>query len=293
MIRSMTGFGRAEERGKEGALDVLVRSVNHRHLKVSIRGPEGLVPYEDRLERLVREHVSRGMVALTVRIHASHGSPVGHVNEANLQAYRDRLQELAERLDLAPPRDLASLLPLPGVICEGAAGDLAEDRYLVIEEVVRQALQALVESRVAEGACLEAGFRAGVTALEAVVQRIQEGSRQTPARLRERLRLRLEALLSGGEAGLDPGTLEREAAVLADRADITEEVDRLRAHIAGFREELGAAAGSGRKLEFYVQEMVREANTMGSKAADHGVAREVIDLKVELERLREQLQNVE
>jgi uncharacterized protein (TIGR00255 family) len=293
MIRSMTGFGRAEQAGAAGSVEVQARSLNNRYLKISVHGPEGFTPYEDRLERLARGHVSRGTLTLIIRCHGGGAAPVGQINQAALRQYHATLTALGTELGAAGVVSLGQLLALPGVVVEPEIHTMAAEAAAQIEQVAGEALAALVASRAAEGTRLAQGLQDGLAVIEVSLDGVATQAAQQSRLLADRLRCRLEALLADVPARLDQETLEREVAVLADRADLSEELARMRAHLAAFREELEGTPGSGRKLEFLVQEMQREANTMGSKSLSAEVTREVIVIKAEIEKLREQLQNVE
>lgn len=295
-LRSMTGFGRGEAAAPGGRVVVEARSVNHRFCEVAFRMPPRYAVLEARLRKLVTDQVARGRVDVTLSPAADDAASRGPVIDwAAAEALRARLEELRLRLGLPGEVDLALLAAQRGVFAaEEPAG---EPVWEPVAEAARAALDALLAMRVEEGAALEADFRARLARMAALVEEVATRAPAVPAEYRERLAARIRALL-GGEGGvgrtvLDPGRLEQEVALMADRADVTEEVTRLRSHLGQIGGLLGAAEPVGRKLEFLFQEVHREVNTIGSKSADLSITRAVLELKAELERLREQVANVE
>ncbi len=291
-LRSMTGFGRGEATLGSAVVGVEVRCVNSRHLDLRVRLPRDLASLEARARAIAAGHFARGQVEVSVRI-ARQAAPESLV-EIDFDAasrYASAAAELRERFDL--PGELApqALLSLPGV-ARLVDPELPEDAAAeAVEQALRQACAAAAEIRAREGESLERELRARlerglerVTQIEARAEEIQRG-------LRERLEKRLSALAP--EIELDAGRLEQEVVLYADRMDVTEETVRWRSHCEQFRETLDSDGPVGRKLEFLLQEMGRETNTIGSKALDAPVARAVVELKTELEKIREQVLNVE
>ena len=303
MIRSMTGYGTAQVALEDGrVVRAEIRTVNHRHLAVSVNLPRGWEGLRPRVMEKVREVLSRGSVSLSVACDRGGGREVGRpvLDLERARRYVWLLRGAAEELDVDDRLDLAGLAALPGVLGtevsqgEGDEADGPPEEELVA--CVEEALCGVVGMREAEGRRMEEELRRGVRRIEAETDGIEA---LAPARLlreRDRLRERVRAL--AGEVATDEDRLAREIAYLAERWDIAEEVARLRSHVALFVETLDGAGGGGdgkvgKRLGFVVQEMFREANTVGAKANDAGISAGAVAIKEELERLREQLENVE
>jgi uncharacterized protein (TIGR00255 family) len=292
MIRSMTGFGAAEGTVGKARVSVELRSVNHRFFSPSIKLPGQLTRWEAEVREAVRLKVSRGHVTVGARLERPEGEgPV--IDEAAFAARAAALTALQKRHALGGTVDVATVLRMPDVV-RSVNGD--EDEAGTAEEfmaIVSSAVAALSDSREAEGRRLVSLINDRISALSATMERIAE---RNPARVlahRDKLRENVKTLLDG--AVLDEQRLAQEVALLAERYDIGEEIDRFRVHLSAFRETLSAAdiAGVGKRLGFLLQELLREANTTGSKANDAAMQKEVVLLKEELERIREQVENLE
>ncbi|HUW99767.1 MAG: YicC/YloC family endoribonuclease [Phycisphaerae bacterium] len=295
MIRSMTGYGTAERTTKEARIGVEIRTVNNRSLKISQRTPEGLGAAEAEIERLLRERLSRGTVFVRLAVEPVGAAARAPLNHEVLLAYWKDLAEVRKRLGAAdePPK-IESLLALPGVVGDEAVlltgiRDLAE----IVREVTVEALDRLDAMREAEGEATARDMAAHLDDLERHVAAIRERAPGVIEEYHQRLRERASALAKGVEIALDDTSLAREVAFFAERADINEELARLASHLEQTRALLGASEPVGRRLEFLTQEMVRETNTIGSKSSDADIARQVVELKVGVDRLREQSQNIE
>ena len=296
MIRSMTGYGHASFAVEGVGFEIELRSVNHRHLDARVRLPRGLTAFEGEMRTWIAERLARGKVDASVRV-LSAGVPAETV-ELDLTAaerYLRAARELAQRHDVPGTLDLRGLLGLPGV-ARVVERELAEEAVRApLAAAVATALDSLEAMRVAEGAALDRELRSRLTRIQALVQGVEARSAEVQRAVRERLRKRAEQL-RGEVGGLDEARLHQEVVWAADRLDVTEEVVRLRSHANQFLALLDAAGAqqqAGRRLDFLLQEMAREANTIGSKGSDAPIAHLVVDLKAELERLREQVQNVE
>ncbi len=293
MIRSMTGFGRAEVERNGRALVAEIRSVNHRFLEVSPRLPRGLQIHEDKLRASLSERLERGKVNLTVSWKGSREEGgVLSVDMELARRYVEILQEMRASFGFRDPVTLGQLMALPDVL-RWSEPELDEDEaWSFLKETVDRALDGLVAMREAEGRALADDLLARMstlrTSLDAVAERVPERAREA----KEKLHARVTELLKG-EAEVDEDRILIEAAFQADRMDCTEETVRLRSHIDQFDSLIREGGAVGRKLNFLTQEMNREANTIGSKANDSAVARHVIQLKEEIEILREQIQNLE
>lgn len=291
MIRSMTGFGAAE--GPVGSVRVAVemRSVNHRFFNPSLKLPAVLGRWEGELRELLRRRISRGHVTLVARVERGPANGIG-VSEERFAACVQELRDLRQRHDLEGPLDLATVLRMPAVL----AADANEELDGSLEEltaIVEQALSQLMEMRSAEGERLAALLEERLGTVEQALERI---AARAPARLvneRERLRRSVQELADG--VAVDDARIAQELAILADRLDVSEEVDRFRSHLVEFRTAVRRRSVEpvGKRLSFLLQEMLREANTTGSKARDATLTHDVVAVKEELERIAEQVENIE
>lgn len=292
MTVSMTGFGRATSTHGGRHATVEARSVNHRHLVVKWRLPSRFTRYETRLEEIVRGAVARGSLEVNLRIETKAADGVA-IDVALARRYGAAIHEL----DASATIDWAGILALPGVVATVEADSAEDDELAMVEQTLNAALVELVAMRTEEGARLAVELLALTDAAQEQLALIEVRAAGLPALAKSRLEQRLSELLTGGTAKLDGPTLEREAAMIADRCDVREEIARLRSHFAGFRELLakrrGPTTSIGRTLDFQVQEMGRETNTIGSKLQDAEATKCVVALKTAVERLREQVQNVE
>lgn len=292
-MRSMTGFGTAAADTAWGRLSVEMRSLNHRFSEVSVRLPRELAPLEERVRAAVQRRVQRGRVE--VAIARDGAAPRPRAVRADLTLAREYLAaaaDLAAALNLRGEVTLNQVLAFPDVIRLEETREDAGIIWVDLESIVAAALDGLVRMREEEGARLAADARARLERIEGVLAGVGERSRHVVVEFAARLRQRLSELL--GEVGVEEDRLVAELALFAERSDITEEMTRLSSHLAAARETVGEGGGAiGRKLEFLLQEMGRETNTIGAKANDLEISRAVITIKSELESLREQVQNIE
>lgn len=296
MIRSMTGFGRASFDAEGVGFTAEVRTVNHRHLDVSVRLPRHLSALEAELRQTLRERFDRGKVDLFVAF-----AP-GAAPKTDLELDRELAlrylafaEELATERGLGGERDVLRLVALPGVARLVEHAFETEALALGLREAVREAAEQADRMRCAEGEALDRELRGRLQRVETLRGQLAERAPEVLEGTREKM-LRRVRKLAEEVGGTDPSRLHQELALLADRLDVTEELVRLESHVAQFEGVLSEAASGqpvGRRLEFLLQEMVREANTTGSKAGDAPLAHAVVELKTELERLREQVLNVE
>jgi uncharacterized protein (TIGR00255 family) len=294
----MTGFGGSRREHESASVRVEVRSVNHRHLQVKTRVPLELGALESIVDKRVRTRLNRGSVSVNVSVAVTSASQAATINQELLGRYRNQLQSAARDLGIDGGLDLATLIGLPGVLTAPEPGADEETLAPMVLETVDAALDELVAMRNLEGAAMEAELRRLAAELAAVVEQIEQRVPAAVTALQENLRERVQELLSVGANGaerveLAPADLAREVALLADRTDIAEELARLKSHFDQLESMLGADEAVGRRLDFLVQELLREVNTIGSKASDAEIAHLVIDAKTAIERLREQIQNVE
>lgn len=295
----MTGFGAARaERSLPGgallAVRVEVRTVNHKHLQLKVRLPQDHGVLEPAVERLVRGRLARGAVQMSIEVALTGGEPSYDVDEAAFARYVELQRGLSERHGLDAVDSVDELLTLPGVIVprrasEGVAADGPEAEAVLA--VVGEAIDRLLEMRAVEGDAMERDLRTSAGEIVALVGSIEERVPEILVRHRARLVERVRDL--AGDTTITEADLAREVALLADRLDVAEEIARLRSHIDQLDALLSKGGAIGRKLDFLAQEFFREANTIGSKCSDSAVAHLVVDLKTQVERLREQVQNVE
>ena len=296
----MTGYAMLRGEYSGWMIRISVKSVNHRFLDVKLRMAETLEPYELRLRQVIREKIHRGHIEVQLTAERGESAPV-HINKGLLQSYWQAAEELKQGTGAANDLDLVGLLRLPGVI-GGLASALPEDAQeqeafaIALETHLRTAIAKMDEMRRAKGRHLAAELRERLSKITAYAEEVRGLVATLRPAFARRLQARLNDLLNG--AGVDPNRLAQEAAVLAERSDISEELDRLRSHLQQFAKLLDGAGELGKKLDFLLQEMHREANTMLSKTP--GVESEALavtglalEIKSEIEKLREQVQNIE
>jgi len=298
--RSMTGYAMVRGDFQGWNIRVSVKSVNHRFLDIKLRMPESLEPFEHRLRQAVRGQIHRGHIDVHVSADPGEAAPV-HVNRELLKKYVEAAQGLAEQTGSKSELDVVSLLRLPGVIT-GLASVLPESDEEqeefgnALEQYLHEALGKMDEMRRAEGRHLAEELRSRVELIREQTEKVRELVATVRPAFSRRLEARLRDLLNG--TTVEPARLAQEAALLAERSDISEELDRLGSHLQQFTKLLDGAGELGKKLDFLLQEMHREANTMLSKTP--GVESEALaitglslEIKAEIEKLREQVQNIE
>jgi uncharacterized protein (TIGR00255 family) len=292
MVTSMTGFGRGE--AAEGGLTAVVeiRSVNSRFLEVSSRLPRSLSLRESEIKEILRQQVVRGKISVVVSVERNNGEVVPlRINASTARAYYRLLSDLKKALRLRETIKLEHLLQFSDIL-EQEEGDSADEaEWEVVRRALESALVGFQEMRSQEGKELQADFTARIALLTQRLDEVEVLSRSQVPRERERLRERIRQLIENEK--LDENRLELEIALLADRLDVTEECVRFRSHNKFFLEALKGKDAAGRRLNFLVQEMNREINTIGSKSSAQEIAHLVVGMKEELERIREQLQNIE
>lgn len=293
MIRSMTAFARGESESGGFRAMAELRSVNHRYCEVFVRIPRTWAALEERVKAQVRETAARGRIEVSLEIRDERGRNVEFVVDEHLaRAYHDALDRVRTVVGSNERVPLSTLVRLDGVVSARSGGQDIEADWAVISAAMAEALAALDAMRRTEGEALEREFTGRLTLLESLLGRIEEDARDLPALQKIKFAERIAAL-TDGVAGLDETRLAQEAAVFADKSDITEEIVRAKSHIAQFRDFLAQGTAAGRSLNFLVQELHREFNTMGSKSCSAPLSHAVVDAKAEIEKLREQIQNVE
>ncbi len=290
-MRSMTGFGRGTAPLSGGAVVVEIRSLNHRYLDVHARVSSDLAEHATWVEQMVRQQVARGRYDISVRVEGS-VAPQPRMVLSHARALHAQMNELAKELGVSPPQGLEWLTALPELMERPSLAD-AEEARSALSEATKSALAALDAMRGAEGRSMETDLRERVSSVRVLIDRIRARAPEMSQEYRGRLQNRLAKLLSGQHAALDPTRLELEVALLADKSDVSEELVRLDSHFEQFDSFVASADAVGRRLDFLLQEIGREVNTIGSKCQDIAVAHTVVELKAEVERLREQVQNVE
>lgn len=294
MLLSMTGFGESRCHENGLAVSVEVRTINSRYFKLSIRASEGYGSLEPQVEQLVRGTIHRGTIQVILRVERMRPADDYRLNLDVLQRYRDQLEELKRQRNLNEDISLAALLPLPGVVNEEPLflHDVDAD-WPIISRTLEAALEALARMRAEEGRAMSANLVANCRQVIECLQQVEGRSSLAVADYRARLHEKMQRIFAEYSLVLDQADLLREVSLFADRTDISEEIVRLRSHVEQFLATMKLPESSGRKLEFLTQEMVREANTIGSKASDSDIARQVIEIKTAIERIREMIQNVE
>ena len=291
MIRSMTGFGQADGTVGTARISVEVRTVNHRFFSPSIKLPSAFARWETEVREAMRVRVSRGHVTLTVRAERTQAA-MAAIDEARVAEVVATLRSLQERFGLDGGVDLATVLRMPDVI---ASPREEEETGTVVElvAIVERALEVLGRARAEEGTRLATVLSQRLDVVASSLDRIALRAPERIVAQRDRLRASVRDLTEG--LVVDENRLAQEIAILADRLDVSEETDRFRSHITAFRVALTESGGEpvGKRLGFLLQEMLREANTTGSKGADATILHEVVAVKEELERIREQVENLE
>lgn len=294
MIVSMTGFGQAERTIDGFVLRVEVRSVNHRYLESVIRLPRDMARFEDLLRRTVQAKLKRGRVEVSVSMERlDEAAAVVQVNWPVVEGYVAASREIAERFGLPHILQVRDLLQMEGALVQRQAFAVEDERLTnELEGCISEALDELMIMRRQEGSHLQADLSVRLGEAEALCDKIKAVSRDAVEDNKDKLRKRIKELLD--EPGsLDEQRFHMEAAVMAERMDVQEELTRLNSHFMQFRSMLEQREPVGRKLDFLVQEMNREANTIGSKANHASITAWIIDMKAELEKIREQVQNIQ
>ena len=294
MISSMTGYGDAEDQLNGVAYRVEIKTVNNRYLKANIKLPETAAFLEESIEKLLRSNLSRGTVNYVLRLKNAPANVLFDIDETALRAIMERLSRIASSADIKCPIDIGGLLNLPGIL-EPASPDekTAEQIKKTVLEISQEAIDKLKQMRTAEGTALEADLKKHCSAVKQDLEQIRARSAVVLQRYAEKLKKRVNELLADARLKLDEETLAREVAVFADRSDISEELARLDSHLQQLLQSCQANNQAGRKLDFITQEMLREANTIASKASDTEITSCVVDIKCRIDRIKEQVQNVE
>ena len=292
LVKSMTGFGRGAAQSDNFSIVVEMKAVNHRFLEIACRLPKQLLSREDALKKQLQQSISRGKLDVFVTLERTGTKKaVVKVDKDLAMAYHNSLIELAAACGLPQQVQLREVASFPGVVTVETAEDDEDEIASLLTAATDEAVAHMLTMQEQEGAALAADLSARLDIIEQQLQLVREAAPQVVADQKTRLEQRLSELL--GAVPIDEARLANELAVFADRVDITEELTRLASHIQQFRQALAADEPVGRKLNFIQQEMLREANTIGSKASALSINRTVIEVKSELEKIREQIQNIE
>jgi len=294
MIRSMTGYGACEIQNDEYVVRAYIRATNSKSLKITSRLPEPLSACEGDVEKVVRDLIERGTIYLVLEHEIIHPQTEYEFNLDAIRAYHTALASIAKELGCNGDVGLSTIIPLPGTLSKrGSSWGVSDDLRDKLAAATRGAIEDMISMRESEGRILGDDLTARAERIAELLGGIEA---QTPGMVegyRDRLRDRIEQLLNGLGTSVDDKDLAREVAVFAQRSDISEEITRMRSHVEQIRETLQNGGAMGRKLEFIVQEMSREANTMASKASDPEIMRDVVEIKGEVDRMREQILNIE
>ena len=298
MAKSMTGYGRAQRLADGREVLVEIRAVNHRYYEFSARLPRTCMYLEDKLKALLSDYISRGKVEVSVSVNRPDGKDAQiTVNRAVAMGYVNALRTMNDGVGeygtpwLDDDITLSSLLRMPDVFNVTKEQDDEDAVWAIVSETAGEALNSFLQMRETEGKRLTDDLTAKLGALETMLNEVEAIAPTMTESYRERLYTKLKELM--GETGIDEQRILTEAAIFAEKTAVDEETVRLRSHITQFRELLQSEEPVGRKLDFLVQEMNREVNTTGSKAQDLRITRLVVDMKSEIEKIREQLQNIE
>ncbi len=291
MILSMTGHGQSQLQADSHVVDCEVRSVNNRFLKVNVSWNECFARFESTLQKMVREKVRRGTLYVNFKVTSDSTDSSLAINARQLNAYRSQVIDLGESIE----GDLVTkLLTLPGVVEDRSLqADQIDSIWKSMQQALDGALDGLAQMRSEEGQSMATDLSANVDSIEKDLETISGRAPEVVSNYAKRLEEKINKLLEPHDTVVTGSDIAREVGVFADRSDISEEIVRLRSHIEQFRSNLSSSRSDGRKLEFVTQEMLRETNTIGSKANDSEIAHRVVDIKTAIERIREMVQNIE
>ena len=292
MIKSMTGYGRVEAPVQERNIVVEVKSVNHRFLEISLKMPQALFPLELELKKKIGEKIKRGRLEVFIRLEAqSTNAAAAMINMDAARNYFAALQRLKDEFGLAEEIGLKTLAGFRDIFLQPAETEISSEILKKITDSLEEALKMLVHMRQEEGAAIYRDMEQRLDFIGGVLEKIKTRSPQVVIEYQRRLAERIKELTAG--CAIDDSRLVQEAAIFAEKSDITEEIVRMHSHIDQFVALLQSEEAEGKKIDFLLQEMNREINTIGSKGNDAEIARNVIEAKSELSKLREQAQNIE
>ena len=293
-MKSMTGFGRGSADGDGFAVGVEIKTVNNRYLDIHLRAPQELTSLEMEIRKRVSARLSRGRVDVNISFDRTGSAATYEINQVVVAAYVDALREIQRQFNLTGEIDVSAIARLPGAL-SSPRNELNDEMTNGLNTAIDQALDSLEQMRGVEGNSLASEMRNRLQRIEQTIPKIETAASELVEAYRQRLEKRISELLSrSGQAGeIDPGRLAQEVAYLADRSDITEELARLKSHVDQFGEAIDSQEEVGKRLDFLLQELNREANTVLSKSAEISIKEAALAIKAEVEKLREQVQNVE
>jgi len=293
MLHSMTGFGQVAAEVEGVHYSIEIKSVNNRYCKVSLKFPDFCSTTEPEAEKLVRSRLGRGMITLAAKAKLP-SKEAYRIDTELLSSYAEQLRILKTDADMTTRLELGTLLQLPGVCQFAPPEDVLEKTRTGLLKLIEEALRRLIEMRRREGQSIQEDLEAHCKHIRQCVSEIAERSPQVVTNYKDRLSQRVGELTSAAEVTVDQEALAREVALFAERCDIAEELSRLGAHLDHFQHVMDEADGpTGRKLDFIAQELLREANTIAAKANDTQINQTVVEIKATIDRLKEQVQNVE
>lgn len=294
MLLSMTGFSRVSRDFDWGTVTVEMSSVNHRYQEISLRLAKEVSSFEPQINQMIRKTFRRGKIKLRVDLTLASSIRAAQINSDVLESYYRQLDESRKHLKMIEEVRVESLLQLPGVMDSPSFSSLIQEQgETPVVQVVEEAINSLLDMRKKEGEHLLGDILSNLASFEKIIENIDSYWETGKEKALADVKIRLGKLISDHEGDLDEGRLAQEVAILADKWDISEEISRSRSHLEKFRSVLGKDHSEGRKLDFLLQEMNREINTMGSKISDSDLRWMVVEGKTFLERIREQVQNVE
>ncbi len=292
MLKSMTGFGRCEEVGEERKIIVEMKAVNHRYCDISIKMPKKLSFFEAGIRNVLKQYIGRGKVDVFITYEDfTENNVCVKYNEDIAKEYLKNLVKMSESFQIENDIRVSNLSRFPDVFTLEEQSIDEQELWKIVEKAVKTAAEQLVETRIAEGMNLNKDLQQKLDGMTDYISYIEERSPQIVAEYRQKLTAKVSELL--GDTKLDESILATEVTVFADKICVDEETVRLRSHIQNTKATLEDGEGIGRKLDFIAQEMNREANTILSKANDINITNKAIDLKTEIEKIREQIQNIE
>ncbi len=292
MIRSMTGFGKASFKSRSYAVTVELRTLNHKFFELSAKLPNGLAQFEDKLKGIVHKKVKRGKVYLNIELNGRrYDSPRVSVSDRTARRYKSELSKLKKGLKLQGEIRIDHILSLPGVITYEISKADHKNSLPDVRKALNKALDELVKDRSKEGRALSRDLAKRVDSISSAVEHIDERSNVSIVRYKNHLTKRIREL--AGTKKVDKARLAQEVALFAKNSDVSEELTRLGSHLASFRESLASPGEVGKKLDFIAQELHREANTIASKSSDFKISKSVIQIKSDIEKIREQVKNIE
>ncbi|HAZ09923.1 MAG TPA: YicC family protein [Candidatus Omnitrophica bacterium] len=292
MIKSMTGFGKGEAKSKSGVFTVEIRAVNHRYFDLSSKIPNSLMLLEDRIKELLNKNIKRGKINLFLSHRASEKeSGLITFDKQIIDKYYNILAEVKKRLDIKEEIKLSHILSFTDVIIHEEKSFDIGAMWVSIKEAAVKAVSDCNKMREREGKALYKDFSARITRISSYIDTVSGMAPSVVAEYKSKLDSRIKDIVKGKT--IDEARLETELALFAKQCDISEELTRIKSHLEGFRKAMETGEEAGRKLDFILQELNREINTLGAKANDIKISRIVINIKSELEKMREQAQNIE